>query len=119
MLTHPDIVMFAFSSQGKYDEAVPLYKESLAIWKKVFGDEHPKVAIALNNFASLLKAQGKYDEAVPLFKESLAIKKKVHGNEHPSVATGLNNLAGLLKAQVRHCFVPTLSLFCVVELMSC
>ena len=43
--------------QGKLDEAEPLYKESLAIKKKVFGDEHPKVALALNNLAQLLKAQ--------------------------------------------------------------
>ncbi len=55
-MTHPDIII-AFSSQGKYDEAVPLYKESLAIRKKVFGDEHPKVATALNNLAELLRNQ--------------------------------------------------------------
>ena len=44
-------------SQGKLDEATPLYKESLAIRKKVFGDEHPKVATALNNLAQLLQDQ--------------------------------------------------------------
>ena len=48
------------AAQGKLDEAAPLYKESLAFRKKVFGDEHPKVAIALNNLAVLLKAQARY-----------------------------------------------------------
>ena len=43
--------------QGKYDEAEPLYRESLAIDKKIYGDEHPEVATDLNNLAGLLKAQ--------------------------------------------------------------
>ena len=49
-----------FAAQGKLDEAKPLYKESLAIKKKVFGDEHPKVALALNNLAELLRCQVRY-----------------------------------------------------------
>ena len=49
--------MYFSSSQGKLGEAEPLYKESLAIKKKVFGDEHPEVALALNNLAELLRAQ--------------------------------------------------------------
>jgi tetratricopeptide (TPR) repeat protein len=116
-------------AQGKHDEAEPLYRQSLAIDRKVsalmsvclfhrtscqvYGDEHPDVARDLNNLAALLRAQGKYDEAEPLYRQSLAIKRKVcaihfaassrdHsckvlGEEHPSVATSLNNLAGLLK----------------------
>ena len=43
--------------QGKYDEAEPLFRESLAIRKKVYGNEHPKVAAGLNNLASLLESQ--------------------------------------------------------------
>ena len=87
--------------QGKYDDAEPMYKESLAIRKKVLGEEHPSVATGLNNLAELLKDQGKDDEATPLYKESLAIRKKVFGDEHPKVATALNNLASLLQDQVR------------------
>ena len=63
--------------------------------------------------------QGKYDEAEPLHKESLAIRKKALGEEHPDVAQSLNNLALLLSDQARHFFDPALSLFCVVEPMSC
>ena len=43
--------------QGKYDEAEPLYKESLTIKKKVLGEEHPSVATGLNNLAELLSDQ--------------------------------------------------------------
>ena len=43
--------------QGKYDEAEPLYREALAIGRKVSGNKHPDVATSLNNLAGLLKAQ--------------------------------------------------------------
>ena len=43
--------------QGKYNEAEPLYRESLAIDKKIYGDEHPEVATDLNNLAWLLESQ--------------------------------------------------------------
>ena len=49
--------MYFSFAQGKYDEAEPLYKESLAIRKKVLGDEHPDVAESLNNLAGLLSDQ--------------------------------------------------------------
>ena len=106
---------------------MPYFKQSLEIKKKVYGEEHPKVALGLNNLAQLLQdqasfnvmwsvravllsdwpccwafgcTQGKLDEAEPLFKQALAIYKKVYGEEHPRVATALNNLAQLLSDQV-------------------
>ena len=41
-------------SQGKFDEAGPLYERSLVIHEKVYGPDHPAVATALNNRAGLL-----------------------------------------------------------------
>ena len=43
--------------QGKYDEAEPLAREAVAIYRKVHGDEHPYVATGLNTLAGLLKEQ--------------------------------------------------------------
>ena len=45
------------TAQGKLDEAEPLMKESLAIRKKAFGDEHFDVAAGLNNLALLYQTQ--------------------------------------------------------------
>ena len=44
-----------YDNQGKYDEAEKMYKESLTIDKKVYGEEHPDVAISLNNLAAVYK----------------------------------------------------------------
>jgi len=57
--------------QGSYAEARPLYEQSLAIWEKALGPEHPNVATSLNNLAGLLKDQGSYAEARPLYEQGL------------------------------------------------
>ena len=72
------------AAQGKLDEAEPLYKESLAIDKKVYGDEHPEVATDLNNLALLLWNQDNDSkEADRLGKQALAISENVLGHDHP------------------------------------
>ncbi|MBE9246697.1 tetratricopeptide repeat protein [Microcystis aeruginosa LEGE 00239] len=88
--------------QGKYNEAIPLAEQALAIRKKVLGDNHPNTARSLNNLASLYQNQGRYSEAEPLYKQALAIKKQQLGDNHPSTATSLNNLAELYRVQGRY-----------------
>jgi tetratricopeptide (TPR) repeat protein len=59
------------NQQGRYAEAEPLYKRSLAIREKALGPDHPDVALSLNNLAGLYDNQGRYAEAEPLYKRSL------------------------------------------------
>ncbi len=91
-----------YKSQGRYEEAEPLYRHALAINEKKLGPEHPYVAAALNNLALLYKFQGRYEEAEPLYTRALAINEKKLGQEHPHVAASLNNLALLYSAQGRY-----------------
>lgn len=44
-------------SQGKYDEAKPLYERAIDIGCKTLGPDHPDLATWLENFACLLSAQ--------------------------------------------------------------
>ena len=81
--------------QGKYNEAIPLAEQALAIRKQQLGDNHPDTAQSLNNLAGLYQSQGRYSEAEPLYKEALFIFKQQLGNNHPDVAQTLNNLATL------------------------
>ena len=91
-----------YRNQGRYGEAEPLYKRSLAIYEKLLGAEHSLTATSLNNLAGLYESQGRYVEAEPLYKRSLAITEKVLGSEHPHSGASLNNLAGLYKSQGRY-----------------
>ncbi len=90
-----------YKAQGRYAEAEPLYKRSLAIREKALGPEHRKLALAFNNLATLYQAQGKYANAEPLYKRALAIWEKALGPEHPDVATALENYAALLRKTER------------------
>ncbi len=74
-------------TQGRYADAEPLYKRSLAIREKALGPDHPDVASSLNNLGSLYENQGRYADAEPLYKRSLAIREKALGPNHPDVAS--------------------------------
>jgi tetratricopeptide (TPR) repeat protein len=91
-----------YYSQGKYNEAKPLFLRSLAIVEKQFGENHPDVASSLNNLALLYNSQGKYKVAEALYLRSLSIWEKQFGENHPEVATSLNNFALLYKSQGKY-----------------
>jgi tetratricopeptide (TPR) repeat protein len=78
---------------GRYSEAEPLIKRSLAIRQKLLNPDHPDVAGSLNNLAALYRAEGRFADAEPLYKRSLTIREKVLGPDHLDVAHSLNNLA--------------------------
>ena len=88
--------------QGKYDEAVPLAEQVLAIRQKILGDNHPATSTSLNNLAGLYESQGRYSAAEPLYQQALAIRKKQLGNNHPDTATSLNDLALIYYFQGRY-----------------
>ena len=79
---HPDVatslnnLAVLYDDQGRYADAEPLYKRSLAIREKALGPDHPDVATSLNNLAELYDDQGRYADAEPLYKRSLAIYEK-------------------------------------------
>ena len=91
-----------YEKQGRYREALPLYRQALKIREQQLGSDHPDVATSLNNLAALYQAQGRYGEAEPLYQRSLQIREQQLGTDHPDVATSLNNLASLYDDQGRY-----------------
>ena len=61
-----------------------------------YGDDHPKVAIRLNNLAALLQATNRLAEAVPLLQDALRIFHDSLGPDHPDAVGVLGNLDALL-----------------------
>ena len=59
--------------QGRYDEAEPLYQQSLEILREQLGDRHPDVAKGLNNLAVLYQEQGRDNEAEALLQQAREI----------------------------------------------
>jgi tetratricopeptide (TPR) repeat protein len=91
-----------YYDSGRDDEAIPLYREVIAIRETSLGADHPEVAVSLNNLASVYVASGEYAQAEPLYRRSLEIRLAALGPQHPRVGNAMNNLASLLHRQGRH-----------------
>ncbi len=88
-------------TKADYEEAEPLFRRALQIDEARYGQDHPDVAIRLNNLAGLLKATNRLAEAEPIYRRALQIDEGSYGQDHPDVASDLNNLAALLQAANR------------------
>jgi tetratricopeptide (TPR) repeat protein len=95
-------------SQGRYADAEPLYKRSLAIREKTLGPDHEDVATSLNNLAELYRSQERYADAEPLLKRSLAIREAANPDD-PAAAPAMANLAALYDNQGRYAEAEPLS----------
>ena len=93
-----DLALLVFS-QGRYEEARPLFDESLAMWRDTLGPNHPDVAAGINNLAGMLLERGEYDDALALFEESLAIATETKGPLDPLTLWTMNNVAMALNAK--------------------
>jgi tetratricopeptide (TPR) repeat protein len=82
--------------QGKLDEAETMFRESLALKRKLKVD-HQDLAAVINNLAFVLWKKGQLPEAEALNREALEMRKKVLGNDSPDVAASLDNLGGVLR----------------------
>jgi len=76
-----------------FAEAEPIVKKTLQLNENIFGEEHLKVAIALNDYSMLLARTNRPSESQPLLKRAISIKEKIYGKHHPEVAISINNLA--------------------------
>jgi tetratricopeptide (TPR) repeat protein len=57
---------------GRYGEAEVALASVLAMARTIIPDDHPEMAIAINNVALMRMAQGKYADAKPMFLDVLA-----------------------------------------------
>ncbi|TMC16836.1 MAG: tetratricopeptide repeat protein [Chloroflexi bacterium] len=90
-----------YRSQGRYDQAEPLFLQALSVQEHILGPEHPDTTAILNNLALLYRKQGNYpQQAFPILIKS--------GNlEHPNMLTLLNNYLTLLeKMGEKEIFLP-------------
>ena len=76
--------------------------------KLLLGENHPHVALSLNNLAGLYDSQGRYTEAEPLYLEAINIFRERLGENHPHTQTFYRNylemLSQLPEAELRQRF---------------
>lgn len=79
-------------SLGEYEKAIKYYELALANDLKLFGEDHPNVAINRNNLGAAWDSLGQYKKAINYYEQSLASDLKTYGEDHPDVAIDRNNL---------------------------
>src|SRR5262249_9361616 len=90
------------SAEGKYEEAEKVHSEALALQKKLWGEEHPMVAVSLGNLALALRKEGNLSAAEAVNHQALALRIKILGEEHPDTSLSLENLATVLCDEHRY-----------------
>ena len=107
---HPDTLgtmsnlASAYDNQGKYRDAMVLYKQCLDKQKAVLGENHPDTLDTMFNLAGAYSDQEKYSDAEIILKQCLDKQKVVLGENHPDTLRTVRNLASLSK-------ITSLSLF--------
>ncbi|KAI4599640.1 hypothetical protein KJ359_001737 [Pestalotiopsis sp. 9143b] len=95
----------ALRSQGKYEEAEEMHRETLERKKSVLGPEHPDTLTSMNNLAHVLHSQGKYEEAEEIYQATMKLRTEVLGPSHPSTLRTSRNLEELLAAKAQNTLV--------------
>ncbi|HPR66095.1 MAG TPA: tetratricopeptide repeat protein, partial [Methanothrix sp.] len=67
----------------------------LRIDEKVYGPDHPQVAIRINNLGSVMQAMGDFEGAKVHFERALNIFQDRLGEEHPKTRLVRTNLESL------------------------
>jgi CHAT domain-containing protein/Tfp pilus assembly protein PilF len=81
--------------QGKYADALKLFREAADQTRTARGERHHAHAAALGNVAMAHRALGDAKEALAAETRAAAITSAVYGEKHPAYAARLHNLAVL------------------------
>jgi eukaryotic-like serine/threonine-protein kinase len=81
-----------YAATNHKDEAIALYRETLAKRRATLGADHPATMLTLTNLAVLYAYGEKPSDAIPLFEEILQQQRKKHGPDSPAALTAMANL---------------------------
>ena len=65
-----------YTAQARYNEAEPLYRRSIQIFISALGPEHIDVAIAIADYAEMLRVAGRPREAAEARAHARAIQAR-------------------------------------------
>lgn len=87
------------ADSGRAEEARPLYEKSLAVYRGLFGENHPDVATGEANLASLQEDAGDLAGARQGYERALASATAVYGTASPRLADAQLALGRVATAQ--------------------
>jgi tetratricopeptide (TPR) repeat protein len=88
--------------EGKDYEAEMLLSKALFVNEKIFGRDHPQIAIDLQNMAAVYIPQQRYERAHQFVDRALTINRAVFGSNSREAAVSLHNQGVLYRQQKRY-----------------
>jgi CHAT domain-containing protein/Tfp pilus assembly protein PilF len=88
-----------YLADGQYPKAEEMFLRALEIRKKLFNEEHPRVAICLRDLGHVYRAEGDYEKAEQYYQRAVEVFKKAYGSDHPELVEPLTGLAILYRAK--------------------
>ncbi|CAF1226146.1 unnamed protein product [Adineta steineri] len=85
--------------QGKYEEALTLYKKSLAMYQKTLPPNHLNLASSYNNIGNVHYIMGNYPKALSSHEKAIEIRQQSLPSNHPDLAKSYGNI-GLVYADM-------------------
>ena len=61
------------AGMGNFSEAAKIYRETLPVWRRLVGPEHPATLRSVKNLGLLLEKRGKVAEAEPLLRRARGV----------------------------------------------
>ncbi|KAM0803118.1 hypothetical protein BDR22DRAFT_801976 [Usnea florida] len=80
------------NEQGKYKASELRATESMEIFERLYGSEHPETLSAIASYAKTMTRRGRYQRAIHLQRQVLKSREKVLGIGHRATLDSLNAL---------------------------
>ena len=90
-----------YMGQQQWSLAKQTYERALEVDRRVLGDDHPRVAMRLNNLAVVAQSMGDLKLAEALYRDAIRRNEQAYGNEHPETGTARGNYGLLLQREGR------------------
>ena len=81
--------------QGKYEDAVQYYEQSIKIKQKLLSPTHSDLAASYNNLGLVYGNMGDYSKALSYYEKAVEIGKKTLSENHPDFALSYNNIGSV------------------------
>ena len=86
-------------ARGRLNDAEPLLREALVIFRHIRGNHNIDVARVLSDLGVMLRGQNKIEEAADTLRQAIEMRERESGPMSLELAESLNNYAGVLRAQ--------------------
>ena len=90
-----------YTSEQQWGLAKQTYERALEIDRRVLGDDHPRIAMHLNNLAIVAQNNGDLKLAETLFRDSIRRHELAYGDQHPETGSARGNYGLLLQREGR------------------